>query len=50
MPGLDRDAVVKRYDEIGDDGILRIFINSAQGGCWQDACELYGIGNMIMAV
>ena len=50
VPGLDRDAVSKRYDEIGDDGILRMFINGIQGGCWQDACELYGTENMIMAV
>lgn len=49
VPSLDKDALLKRYDEVGDSGILRTFINGAQGGCWQDACELYGTENMIMA-
>jgi uroporphyrinogen-III decarboxylase len=46
---LDREAMVKAYDEIGDDGILRMFIIGYQGGCWQDACELHGTENMIYA-
>lgn len=33
---------------MGEDGILRTFIWGKQGGCWQDACELYGVENLIL--
>ncbi len=46
---LDHEAMAQKYDEIGDDGILRMFIIGYQGGCWQDACELHGTENMIYA-
>lgn len=46
---LDSAAVEKKYDELGDDGILRTFIVGYQGGCWQDACELHGTERMIYA-
>jgi hypothetical protein len=47
--GLDRDLLRKDYDALGDEGILRMFLVGYQGGCWQDACELYGTEPLIMA-
>ena len=47
--GLDRELLRREYDALGDEGILRMFIIGAQGGCWQDACELYGTEKLIMA-
>jgi hypothetical protein len=47
--GLDKEALKRDYDALGDAGILRMFIIGHQGGCWQDACELYGTENLIMA-
>ena len=47
--GLDKDALRHDYDDLGDAGILRTFIIGLQGGCWQDACELYGTEKLIMA-
>lgn len=49
IPQLNREKAIKVYDELGDGGILRTFIFGKQGGCWQDACELYGMENLIMA-
>ncbi len=49
VPKLDRQKVRLVHDELGDDGILRTFLCGKQGGCWQDACELYGAENLIMA-
>lgn len=50
VPSMDKKAVEKAYDEVGDDGIIRVnLIGYAQGGCWQDACELYGVEKMIFA-
>jgi len=49
IPVFDRKRAVKVYDELGDGGILRTFIWGKQGGCWQDACELYGLENLIFA-
>jgi uroporphyrinogen-III decarboxylase len=49
VPGLDHDAVRKRRDELGDDGILRGFVFGPQVGPWQHACCLYGVEPMIYA-
>ncbi|GKX28223.1 hypothetical protein SH1V18_07030 [Vallitalea longa] len=49
IPKLRRDKVKKVYDQLGDDGILRTFLMGKQGGCWQDACELFGVEKLIMA-
>ena len=49
VPLLDKRRVRVAYDELGDAGILRGFVPGVQGGCWQDACELYGMQNMILA-
>jgi hypothetical protein len=46
---LDNHALSDYYDEVGEDGIMRMFIIGYQGGCWQDACELVGTENMILA-
>ncbi|MEG1926809.1 MAG: uroporphyrinogen decarboxylase family protein, partial [Ruthenibacterium sp.] len=48
LPTLQRDTIRRTYDAIGDAGILRTFLCGKQGGCWQDACELYGAENLIM--
>lgn len=49
IPMLDKKQLEKDYDEVGDDGIIRTFIIGGQGGCWQDACTLYGTEEMIFA-
>ena len=49
VPKLDQAAVRKAYEEVGDAGILRGFIWGDQAGCWQHACCLYGMQQMIMA-
>jgi len=47
--GLDREQLRRDYDALGDEGIVRMFLIGYQGGCWQDACELYGTEALIMA-
>ena len=37
---LDREAIGKMYDRVGDAGILRGFVWGDQAGCWQHACCL----------
>lgn len=49
VPKLDRAKAVKVHDELGDRGILRTFLCGKQGGCWQDACELFGAERLILA-
>jgi len=49
VPSVDKSVFQKTWDGIGDDGILRTFLNGYQGGCWQDACELYGTEKLIYA-
>ncbi|MDA8412125.1 MAG: hypothetical protein M0001_17250 [Treponema sp.] len=49
VPRLNREKARLVHDELGDDGIFRTFLCGKQGGCWQDACELYGAENLIMA-
>lgn len=48
VPRLNKKLVQETYDALGPDGILRTFIWGKQGGCWQDACELYGVENLIL--
>ena len=48
-PELDINVVKKKKERLGDGGILRGIICYHQGGVWQDACELFGTQNMIMA-
>jgi hypothetical protein len=49
VPRLNLKSVAKKYDDIGDDGILRGFVWGDQGGCWQHAACLYNISDLIMA-
>lgn len=49
VPKLTLDPVEKRYDEIGDQGILRGFVWGDQAGCWQHAACLYDVTALIMA-
>lgn len=49
VPRFNREGALKVYDALGDGGILRTFLFGKQGGCWQDACELFGMENMIYA-
>ncbi len=49
VPRLNRAGARAVYDRLGDGGILRTFLCGFQGGCWQDACELFGAENMILA-
>ncbi len=49
VPVLDKPAVARERERVGDAGILRGFVFGIQGGCWQDACELYGLTNLILA-
>lgn len=48
VPRLNQKLVRSTYDALGEDGILRTFIWGKQGGCWQDACELYGVEKLIL--
>lgn len=45
---IDKAAVAKVYDEIGDAGILRGFIWGDQAGCWQHACCLMEPQSLIL--
>lgn len=49
VPRLDREVVLRRRSEVGDDGILRGFVFGPQVGAWQHACCLYGTEPMIYA-
>lgn len=49
LPRFNREGAQRVYEELGGDGILRTFLYGKQGGCWQDACELYGLENLIYA-
>ncbi len=49
VPRFDRRHAFETYDALGDSGILRTFLCGKQGGCWQDACELYGVERLILA-
>ena len=49
VPRLDLKSVAKKYDEVGDKGILRGSIWGDQGGCWQHAACLYEVSKLIIA-
>lgn len=49
VPALDPRPVAKRYDEVGDAGILRGFVWGDQAGCWQHACCLMDANDLIVA-
>jgi len=49
VPQLDLKPIGELYDEIGDRGILRGFVWGDQAGCWQHACCLKDVSELIMA-
>jgi len=49
VPKLTLEPISKKYDEVGDDGILRGFVWGDQAGCWQHAACLFDINQLIMA-
>ena len=49
VPKLTLKPIEKRYNEIGDQGILRGFVWGDQAGCWQHAACLYDIASLITA-
>jgi len=49
VPALDPKPVSEAYDALGDKGILRGFVWGDQAGCWQHACCLMDVNDLIMA-
>jgi len=49
VPRLDPKPVAAVYDEVGDRGILRGFVWGDQAGCWQHACCLMDVNDLIFA-
>ena len=49
VPKLSLEPIVKKYDKVGDNGILRGFVWGDQAGCWQHAACLLDITDLIMA-
>ncbi len=48
VPRLDLGPVAERYEQIGDRGILRGFVWGDQAGCWQHACCLMDVNELIL--
>jgi uroporphyrinogen decarboxylase len=48
VPKLDKDAVRRDYETLGQDGIMRGYVFGEQGGCWQDAVCLVGTQELIL--
>jgi uroporphyrinogen-III decarboxylase len=49
VPQLNPTPLSRKYDEVGDDGIVRGFVWGDQAGCWQHAACLLDITDLIMA-
>jgi uroporphyrinogen-III decarboxylase len=49
VPQLNLEPIAKRYDEVGDAGILRGFVWGDQAGCWQHAACLMDVTLLIEA-
>ncbi len=49
VPKLSLKPVSKLYDQLGDRGILRGFVWGDQAGCWQHACCLMDVNELILA-
>ena len=45
---LDQRAIRREYDRVGDAGILRGFVWGDQAGCWQHACCLMDVQELII--
>lgn len=48
VPRLDLGPIVALYDKVGERGILRGFVWGDQVGCWQHACCLHDVNDLIM--
>ncbi|MHC4444863.1 MAG: uroporphyrinogen decarboxylase family protein [Planctomycetota bacterium] len=48
VASLDKGKIAAAYDELGDAGILRGFVWGDQAGCWQHACCLMDVQELIM--
>jgi len=48
VPKLDLRPVSRAYDRVGDRGILRGFVWGDQAGCWQHACCLKDVNQLIL--
>jgi hypothetical protein len=48
VPRLNKENVAREYDRIGDAGILRGFVWGDQAGCWQHACCLMDVQELII--
>jgi len=48
-PTLDPEPINRAYDELGDRGILRGFVWGDQASCWQHACCLMDVSDLILA-
>ena len=46
---LNKENIAKEYDRIGEAGILRGFVWGDQAGCWQHACCLMDVQELIIA-
>jgi uroporphyrinogen-III decarboxylase len=49
VPKMNLRAVSDLYDRLGDRGILRGFVWGDQAGCWQHACCLADINQLMLA-
>jgi len=49
VPRLDPKPITAAYDKVGDRGILRGFVWGDQAGCWQHACCLMDVNDLIFA-
>jgi uroporphyrinogen-III decarboxylase len=45
---LNKDNIAMAYQELGDAGILRGFVWGDQAGCWQHACCLMDVNDLII--
>jgi len=48
VPPLALEPIAQAHDEVGDRGILRGFVWGDQAGCWQHACCLMDINELIL--
>ena len=48
VPTLDKEPLARLYDDLGDKGIMRGFVWGDQAGCWQHACCLMEIMDLII--
>jgi len=48
VANVDKRKVAEAYDKVGDAGILRGFVWGDQAGCWQHACCLMDVQDLIL--